>query len=192
MDLSTIADDATALAAQAIKARREQLGLTLRALAARSGVSPSMISDVERATKSPTLATVAALASALETDLPTLLQGVAPSAPRIHVSRASDRKSKAERSSGVIRESLKAGLGKIEFMRYLVPAGTLAGPFPGHRVGTVEHVHVEAGRIRFVLGSETVTLGAGDSCSCQADGVHSFDNRQGKAKVRLYVIIESP
>jgi transcriptional regulator with XRE-family HTH domain len=190
--LSTIVDDTLALAAQAIKMRREQLGLTLRALAARSGVSPSMISDVERATKSPTLATMAALASALETDLPTLLQGVARSAPRIHVSRASDRKPKTDRSSGVIRESLKAGPGKIEFVHYLVPAGASAGPFPAHRAGTIEHVHLEAGRITFALGAETVTLSAGDSCACQADSVHSFDNRQGKVKARLYVIIESP
>lgn len=185
-------DDVTAAAARAIKSRREQLGLTLRGLAARSGVSPSMISDVERATKSPTLATVAALASALETDLPTLLQGGAPAAPRIHLSRASDRKPKADRSSGVIRESLKAGPGKIEFAYFLVPAGALAGPFPAHRAGTIEHVHLETGRIKFVLGSETVTLSAGDSCSCQADSVHSFDNRQGKVKARLYVIIELP
>jgi transcriptional regulator with XRE-family HTH domain len=185
-------DDPTSLAAQAIKTRREQLGLTLRALAARSGVSPSMISDVERATKSPTLATLAALASALEIDLPTLLQGVAPSAARIRVTRASERKASADRSSGVIRESLKAGPGKVEFVRFVVPAGALAGPFPAHRAGTIEHVHLEAGRIKFVLGSEAVTLGAGDGCSCHADSVHSFDNRHGKVKARLYVIIESP
>jgi transcriptional regulator with XRE-family HTH domain len=180
------------MAATAIRTRRQQLGPTLRTLAARSGVSPSMISDVERATKSPTLSTLAALASALEVDLPTLLQGLAPSQGRIRVTRASEREASADRSSGVVREDLKAGSGRVEFVRYVVPAGAQIGPFPAHRAGTMEHVHLEAGRIKFVLGSESVMLAAGDSCSCHADSAHSFDNRRGKVKARFYVIVEPP
>jgi quercetin dioxygenase-like cupin family protein len=140
---------------------------------------------------------VLALSAAVDAELSEALsrpklQGLTPSAARIRVTRASERKAKVDRSSGVIRESLKAGPGKVDFMRYVVPAGAQAGPFPAHRAGTIEHVHLEAGRIKFVLGSEAVTLSAGDGCSCHADSVHSFDNRRGKAKARLYVVIEVP
>src|SRR5215475_14574636 len=47
-ELSTMEDTITTFVAQAVRQRREQLDLTLRALAVKSGVSSSMISDIER------------------------------------------------------------------------------------------------------------------------------------------------
>src|SRR5690242_3842592 len=59
--LSTIADKIAQEVGLAIKARREALGFTLRVLADRSGVSSSMISDIERGAKSPTISTLSRL-----------------------------------------------------------------------------------------------------------------------------------
>ena len=64
--MSTIANKLAKRVGGAVKARREELKLTLRALASRSRISASMISDIERGAKSPTVATLAVLASALE------------------------------------------------------------------------------------------------------------------------------
>src|SRR5213076_321135 len=57
-----------------IKALREGMGLSLRDLAARSGVSAPMLSQVERGETSPTLAVAARIASGLELSLSQLLR----------------------------------------------------------------------------------------------------------------------
>ncbi len=67
--LSTIEDEISQRTGRAVKQRRETAGLSLRMLAARSGISASMISDIERGAKSPTVATIARLAEALGVSL---------------------------------------------------------------------------------------------------------------------------
>ena len=56
--VSTLEDEVKLRTGRAIKQQREAPGLSLRTLAARSGISSSMISDIERGTKSPTVTTV--------------------------------------------------------------------------------------------------------------------------------------
>lgn len=168
--------------ARAVRERRERLGLTLRALGQRSGVSPSMISDVERQAKSPTVATLAALAAALEVPLATLVAG-ASTHPRLHVARAGEA---SERLAPALPGS------KVEFRRIAVPPRTVVGPFPAHPAGTIEHIHVAAGRLRVTLGDAAATLATGDGCACVADAPHGFDNRDGDVEALLYLVIERP
>jgi quercetin dioxygenase-like cupin family protein len=80
----------------------------------------------------------------------------------------------------------------VEFLCYTLPPHTAAGPFPAHANGTIEHIHVAAGRIRILLGADAAALEAGDSCSCLADAPHGFDNRDGEVEARIYVVIEPP
>lgn len=192
--MSTIADNMTARLAQAIKSRREQLGLPLRALASKSGVSSSMISDIERKEKSPTIATLAALAEALDVSVSALVGSRAQAKKRIHVIRGTKRPEFIDRASGVKGYNLGPHLSgsKIELRRYTVPPRSEAGPFPAHASGTIEHMHLAAGNIRVIFGDKEVRLAAGDSCSCYADTPHSFDNRDGKAEALIYLVVERP
>lgn len=180
--------------AQAIKDRREGLGLTLRALASRSGVSASMISDVERGAKSPTIATLSALALALGVPLSTLVDGAASPAARVHVVRAAERHGHVDPTNGARRDSLGAPLvpSKLDFLRYLVPPRAVAGPFAAHAPGTLEHMYLAAGSIRVIFGTEAVMLAAGDSCTCLADAPHRFDNREGDAEASIFIVVERP
>src|ERR1041385_3352262 len=57
-----------------VKALRESSGLSLRDLAARSGVSAPMLSQVERGETSPTLTVAARIAAGLELRLSQLLR----------------------------------------------------------------------------------------------------------------------
>src|SRR6476661_7165018 len=57
-----------------IRALREAMGLSLRDLAERSGVSAPMLSQVERGGTSPTLAVAAKIATGLELTLSQLLR----------------------------------------------------------------------------------------------------------------------
>jgi transcriptional regulator with XRE-family HTH domain len=180
--------------AQAVRGRREQLGLSLRALASKSGVSSSMISDIERGTKSPTISTLSALAQALGVPLSALVESAAFPAPRIHVVRASESPAFIDPSSGARRYHLGLALGgsKVEFLRYAVPSHVTAGPFAPHARGTIEHMYLAAGSIRATFGADTVTLEAGDSCTCLADMPHHFDNREGEVEALIYIVVERP
>ena len=81
---------------RAVKARREELKLTLRALASQSGISSSMISDIERGEKSPTISTLSILARALGTPLSVLVDRPEPTTRHIQVVRGSKRRSHIE------------------------------------------------------------------------------------------------
>ena len=192
--MSTITDKTTALVAHNLHGRREKLGLTLRALAARSGVSSSMISDIERGAKSPTVTTLAALAEALELPLAALVEGAPAQTSRMRVLRATERREVIDRKSGARRDNFgpaPAGSG-VEFLCYSIPPRTVAGPFPAHPRGTIEHIYLAAGSLRITVGSDAELLKAGDCCTCLADAPHGFDNSQGKLEARLYLVIESP
>ena len=185
-------DPVTMQVGHAVKARREALQLTLRALAGQSGVSASMISDIERGAKSPTIATLAVLATALRVSLATLVEPAPPAAGRIRVVRGVERKIIVDPANGARRESFGPAVtgSKVEFLRYTVRPHTVAGPFAAHARGTIEHVHVASGALRIVLGDEEVRLTAGDSCSCHADAEHLFDNADGDEDARLYIVSE--
>jgi transcriptional regulator with XRE-family HTH domain len=194
INLSTKADNISARVAQAIKRRREQLGLTLRDLASESGVSASMISDIERGAKSPTISTLDALAQALGLPMSALADSAAPSASRIHVVRAAERPNFVDTKSGAKRDNFGPKLpgSKVEFLSYVVPPRKVAGPFAAHARGTIEHMYLAAGSITAVFGDEAVTLRAGDSCTCFADIAHRFDNREGKVEAFIYIVVEQP
>src|SRR5436189_5445058 len=95
--MSTMQDKATACAAPDINRRiarrvrslRTDLGLTLDALAAKSEVSRSMLSLVERGESSPTAVVLDKIASGLGVSLATLFDDA--SAPINPVSRPADR-----------------------------------------------------------------------------------------------------
>jgi transcriptional regulator with XRE-family HTH domain len=192
--LSTKANNISARVAHAIKHRREQLKLTLRDLAAKSRVSASTISDIERGAKSPTISTLDALLEALGLPMSALTDSTASLASRIHVVRAAERPAYVDPKSGAKRDSFGPTLpgSRVEFLSYAVPARKVAGPFAAHASGTIEHMHVAAGSVRAVFGDESVTLQAGDNCTCYADVVHYFDNHEGKSEALLYIVVEQP
>jgi transcriptional regulator with XRE-family HTH domain len=192
--MSAIKGKVSERVAQAIKARRQRLGLALRDLAARSGISSSMISDVERGAKSPTVATLAALAEALGLPVSALFEGPAQRSGRIQVSRATKRSQIVDPGSGAKRDAYRPALAtsKVEFVRYAVPARTQAGPFAAHAAGTIEHLHLATGSIRVLFGSDTALLKAGDCCTCIADAEHAFDNRESDVEALMYIVVERP
>jgi transcriptional regulator with XRE-family HTH domain len=191
-NLSSKNDELLTQISNILRKRREDMRLTVRALASRSGVSSSMISDVERALKSPTISTLAALAQALEMPLSAVVDSQPPM--RIRVVRASERQLLVEPSTGAKRDHFGPTItgSEVEFLRYVVPPHTLVSPFPAHAPGTIEHVYLASGTVRVILGDDVADLQAGDTCSCFADLPHGFDNREGKSPADLIIVVESP
>ena len=190
--MSTITDNLSRRVGRAVKARREEMNLTLRALESRSGVSSSMISDIERGEKSPTISTLSTLAAALWTPISVLVDRPMPTGRPMRVVQGSKRHSRIDPTTGTRRQSFGPAIAgsKVQFMRYTVPPHPTAGPFPAHPVGTIEHIHVAAGAVRVAVGDDAVSLKAGDSCSCFADAMHLFDNARGDVEALIYLVVE--
>ena len=130
--MSTFENDVSLRTGRAVKQRREAAGFSLRKLAARSGISPSMISDIERGTKSPTVTTVVRLAQALGVSAAALIDGGTGPAPRIRVLRRGEG---AGGEHPARWESLvpAAPGSRIDFVRYQIPPSTVLGPSAGPR-----------------------------------------------------------
>ena len=187
--MSTLEDNVSLRTGRAVKQGREAAGLSLRRLAARSGISPSMISDIERGTKSPTVVTVARLAQALGVSVAALVDGGTGPAPRIRVLRRGE-------GAGGEHPTRWQSLGpaspgsRIDFVRHQIPPSTVLGPATAHAPGTVEHMHVATGTVRVTVGDETAELAAGDSCSCRTDVAHAIENPDPSAEALIYLIVE--
>jgi transcriptional regulator with XRE-family HTH domain len=190
--MSTIADEVATRVGRAVKVRRDELRLTLRGLATQSGISASMISDIERGAKSPTISTLSVLAAALGVPIAALVEPASPAAGRIRVVRGSELRAVIDPANGARRESFGPAVAgsKVEFLRYTVQPHTVAGPFAAHARGTIEHIHLATGVLRVVLGDEEVKLVAGDSCSCHADATHLFDNADNDEAALIYLVSE--
>lgn len=187
--LSTLEDDVSHRTGRALKQRREAAGLSLRMLAERSGISSSMISDIERGAKSPTVVTVVRLAQALGVGAAALIDGEEAPASRIRVLRRGEGTSGATPAPWETLGPATPG-SRIDFTRLRIPPATALAPSPAHGAGTIEHVHVATGRLRVRVGEETAELSAGDSCSCRTDVAHGIENIDPAEEATLYVILE--
>ena len=187
--LSTLEDEVSLRTGRAVKQQRDAAGLSLRMLAERSGISSSMISDIERGAKSPTVTTLGRLAQALGISASALVDGGITPVPRIRVLRRGEG---AGGEQPAPWESLGPSVpgSRIDFVRYQIPPATVLGPSAAHAPGTIEHVHVAAGTIRVTVGDETAELTAGDSCSCRTDIAHGVENPDPSTAALIYLIVE--
>src|SRR5260221_7918247 len=100
---------------------RSSHGLTLEALAARSGVSRSMISLIERGESSPTAVLLERLASGLSVPLATLFE--APGPHPQPVARRADQPQWRDPASGYVRRNVSP-------RSFASPIQILEGEFP--------------------------------------------------------------
>jgi XRE family transcriptional regulator, regulator of sulfur utilization len=172
-----------------IKALREAMGLSLRDLAERSGVSAPMLSQVERGETSPTLAVAARIAAGLELTLSQLLR-LDEDRHVVVVRRGEGRK---RRRSGHRVEELTPPLpgqrADVSIHR-LDPGAMTGGPGdpPIHEPGSRETAVVLDGAPTLVVDGERHELRAGDSVTFDADLAHHFENNASHPAELLAVV----
>jgi transcriptional regulator with XRE-family HTH domain len=173
-----------------VRELRRGRGLTLEELAERSGVSRAMISKLERGEKNPTLVVAAKLAEGLGVTL-SRLAGMEERREVVVVPRER-RMVMRDPETGFERQLLSpnfVGLG-VELIRNKIPEGSTSGEFPPHRRGVEEHILVERGNLRAILGGEEYLLREGDALYFEADVPHRFDNA-GDGECSYYLVISS-
>jgi transcriptional regulator with XRE-family HTH domain len=162
-----------------VRALREAMGLSLRDLAERSGVSAPMLSQVERGETSPTLQVATRIAAGLELRLSQLLRLDEDGA--VTVVRARERRQGPSRVHGHRYEVLTPPLPgqRAELSRHaLAPQAATGGPGdpPMHEPGSRETTLVESGRVVLQCDGDAHELEAGDCVTFDADLPHHFEN----------------
>jgi len=163
-----------------IRRRRQALGLTLDALAECSGVSPTMLSEVERSVKNPTVKLAWEIARALDCSLTDLLDE-AP-APEVTVLSADDRRTLIDPETGVERHGVITALltRGLEVATYHLPPRSSTGPMAPNRPGVLEHIVVIKGTMALSVGDHRVRARAGDHVTYGPQAVVEYVNAGGR------------
>jgi transcriptional regulator with XRE-family HTH domain len=165
------------------------MGLSLRDLAQRTGVSAPMLSQVERGETSPTLAVAQRIAAGLELSLSQLLR--LDEGEGVSVVRRKHRRGGSRR--GHSYEILTPPLPgqRAELSEHVLAAGAQTGgpgDPPMHEAGSRETAVVSAGRVRLVVGEAAYDLAEGDSVTFDADLPHHFENLEPEEARFLSVV----
>ena len=174
-----------------VHALREAMGLSLRELALRCGVSAPMLSQVERGETSPTLQVAARIAQGLELRLSQLLR--LDEGGSVTIVRAGERRAGGSPSDGHRFEVLTPPLPgqRAELSVHLLDAGAVTGgpsDPPLHEPGSRETTLVEQGRVVFVCDGRRHDLASGDCVTFDADLPHHFEN-PGPQPARLLAVL---
>ncbi len=170
-----------------VKQLRAERRWSLETLAGASGVSRSMLSQIEREEANPTLAVTQRIAQAFSMSLGDLLE-LPGASSSITVIRADDRAYHYRSDKNCrIRTLSPLNLEKdVEFYEVqLQPSGALRSA--GHFEGTREFLTVEAGQVRVESSTDSETLSPGDSVSYRADVPHAIIN-VGKQEALVFLV----
>ena len=179
-------EDLTLLIAQNLKRIREEKKLSFDKLAELTGVSKSMLGQIERGESSPTVATVWKISNGLKVSFTALLSS--PQSDTIVVRKAE--------IGPLIEENGKYRLYPFfpieEGRRFEVYAVEIDGGglliSEAHPEGTQEFITVFAGQLAVTVNGQEYLVAEGDAIRFRADRAHSYLNPgEGLAKVSLVI-----
>jgi transcriptional regulator with XRE-family HTH domain len=165
------------------------MGLSLRDLAERSGVSAPMLSQVERRETSPTLVIAERIAGGLDLTLSQLLR--LDEGGHVIITRAAERRARTR--AGHRTEELTPplpGQRADVSLHELEPGASTGCPGdpPLHEPGARETAVVLSGRTTLMIDDERHDLEAGDSVTFDADLPHHFIN-DGDSAARFLAVV---
>ncbi|MFV0432473.1 MAG: helix-turn-helix domain-containing protein [Leucobacter sp.] len=189
-----------------LRQAREAQGLTLRALAATVGVSPSLLSQVETGKIKPSVSTLYSLVSELDVSTDALLgreahaprarassEAQQPARPRPGVSfyyQPAEENPTLEMDNGVKWERLAVLQGTdVEALRVTYTPGassSIEGRLMRHF--GIEHLYLISGELTLQLEFDTHTIRAGDSMVFDSQRPHFFTNRAEVPAIGIWYI----
>lgn len=175
-----------------LRGLRAQAGWSLDALAQASGVSRSMISQIERGASSPTAVVLARLAAAFGLTLAALFDAPAAAAPA-PVARAGDQPAWRDPATGYVRRNVSPANPALaaRLVDVALPPGarvlydnTATGPV------VQQQVWLLTGRLQLRWGDEHWSLAPGDCAAMTLDRPTGFHN-PGSAPARYAVVLSA-
>jgi len=188
--MSTDGDAIEARIAANIRRRREELGLSLAQLAAKSGVSKAMIAKVESGQSSPTAGLLGRLCAGLGVTLSTLMIEAEASGVDLH--RAAGQPVWRDRSTGIERWLVAPASprSQVEIARLKVPAGTVVEYNLPPARWLRQHIVMLAGELEFTIGGTATLLRAGDCLFALIDRPTRF-HVPGEVPAE-YLVVQEP
>jgi transcriptional regulator with XRE-family HTH domain len=181
--------DINARIANRVRSLRAESALSLDALAAKCGVSRSMLSLVERGESSPTAVVLEKIAAGLSIPLGSLFDD--PAAPTHPLSREADRVPWRDPESGYVRCNISPPNfpSPIQIVEVVLPAGAKVAYETGARDVTIhQQIWVQAGDLELTVGRTTHELAKGDCLAMQLNQPVTFRNRTRKPTRYLVVV----
>lgn len=170
-----------------LKALRKSRKLSLDNVSEMTGVSKSMLGQIERSESSPTVSTLWKIATGLHISFTSLLEHEEEECIVINNDDITPFLS-AENRFRLYPVFPREGERSFEVVNIEIEAGAVSESTP-HEPGTEEFVTVFDGTLELVLsGSETYTIPAGSSMNYRADQAHVYKN-PGTDLCRLGMII---
>ena len=173
-----------------LKDARKAKGLSLDAISKLSGVSRSMVSQIERGESSPTIATLWNLTKALNVDFAGLLDG-ADTGDKIDVLKAAEVPTIDNMGDGcriaILSPPEEAGGHEVYDITFEASGVLSSQP---HTRGSIEQLSVIEGRVKITSGAATSEAGMGDTARYAADVAHEIAAVGGPA--RVFLIVKAP
>lgn len=165
-----------------VKLRRKELGMTLRELAEKSGLSSPFLSQVERSQAVPSMVSLTKLADAMGVDLKYFME--IPHDDSI-VHRGDDLPV-IEMDSPVTYYNMSSALTnrKLDGILMSIPAGHV---FPIDRREGEDFLYVLKGELNAVVGDVRTSLRAGDAMHFDSRVPHTARNDSDQEVLLLYV-----
>ena len=172
---------------------RRNRGMTLDALAQKTGFTKSYLSKIENSKKVPPIASLIRISKALETNLSNLFDGADGSTPterRVSLVRFDDRWSAVAGGSsfGYDYQSLVRGAFKRQMEPFIATFPNSISEDVRFEHEGEELVFVVSGRVRFTVGSDVYVLQTGDSLFFDAAIPHRGESVAGDAKALIIVV----
>ena len=172
-----------------IQRLRQSAKLSLGGLAEQSGVSKSIISQIERNESNPTLSTIRKLSNALETDINNL---ISPDRKQIFVSKLTNNATPLIRSEdGLFDLRVLGSIETVDFVQWYhvtaKPGGVLESE--GHQPGSLEHLTMLGGEITVEINGEKKSVATGETLRYKADANHVLRNESTQEATALMVLI---
>jgi XRE family transcriptional regulator, regulator of sulfur utilization len=171
-----------------LKETRKSKGLSLEAMAKLSGVSRSMLSQIERGQSSPTVATLWSLTQALQVDFAGLLDDDSGAGTIREIMRANRTPTIDSQGEGcrirILSPPGQAGQLEVYDIRFTSGASLISEP---HRQGCHEDLTVLEGALEVTSGDESAQLAEGDTLRYEADCTHAIRAVGAPARALLIV-----
>jgi transcriptional regulator with XRE-family HTH domain len=174
-----------AVLGERIRSIRQARNLSVRKLAAVAGVSPALVSQVERGINDPSLDTLRRLAAALETPLFDLFQE--PVDSTVAIIRADERALVRNPHGSITYARVSPGFGKLEVLEGVLAPMAASSDEPWAHPSE-ECVIVTSGQLTVEVDGEPRSLRAGDACYFDSRLAHRYLNKHNTAAVFLLSI----
>jgi transcriptional regulator with XRE-family HTH domain len=179
--------DLTATVGANLRRLRDARGLSLVGLARRSGVSRSMLNQIELGRSAPTINVLFRISQALEQPFSALLDDARPPGPRIW--RAKEIQTVSSRDGHFVSRALftfeKGGKAEVYELRLAVGGVRHA---MAHAKGTSESLAILHGRLDLTIGAQEHLLHPGDAIRFDADVEHTYRNR-GRTELVMFLVM---